>query len=182
MLAAVAMRYGRALVEVIAAPGSGIDPAHALNELRAISGIIADSTDLRNALLSPAVPPSRKRAIVARIVEPLAVARQVRNFLYVVIDHRRIHELTSIVEAFAAVLDQHLGYVRADVSSARELTESQQAGIAEQLSRLSGKKAKLKFTTDAELLAGVLARAGSTVYDGSARGQLERLKREVVSS
>ena len=182
MLAAVAMRYGRALVEVIAAPGSGIDPAQALDELRAISGIIADSTDLRNALLSPAVPPSRKRAIVARIVEPLAVARQVRNFLYVVIDHRRIHELTSIVEAFAAVLDQHLGYVRADVSSARELTESQQAGIAEQLSRLSGKKAKLKFTTDAELLAGVLARAGSTVYDGSARGQLERLKREVVSS
>jgi len=179
MLSVVATRYARALVDVIFA-GHGPAP-QALEELRAIDAIISGSTDLRNTLLSPAVSPPRKRAVVARLLEPMGVSKHVRNFLYVVIDHRRVHQFSSIVEAFEVLLDERLGFVRADVSSAHPLTQIQQASLEAQLSRLAGKKAKPRFTTDPSLLAGVVARVGSTVYDGSVRGQLERLRTKLAS-
>jgi F-type H+-transporting ATPase subunit delta len=176
MLSAIASRYARALVEVAAAPGSASDPAAILAQLRAVGEAIAGSPELRTALLSPAVPPGRKRAIVERILKPLGLDKQARNFLFVVIDHRRVAELPAIVDAFEAMLDERLGFVRADVLSARDLDAAQQAGLANEISRMSGKKAKLKFSIDPALIAGVVARIGSTVYDGSVRGQLETLR------
>src|SRR6266849_10855513 len=167
MLSVVAKRYARALGDVVTIPGSGVDASKALGELRIVDQIIAGSTDLRNALLSPAVAPSRKRAVIARLTEPMGVTKVVRNFLFVVIDHRRIHDFSSIVDAFEALLEERLGLVRADVSSARELTEFERSSLEAQLSRLAGKQAKLRFTIEPALIAGVVARVGSTVYDGS---------------
>src|ERR1700674_1072326 len=109
MLSVASTRYARALVDVVTAPEAGIDTAQVLAQLRAIDEVIKTSPDLHNALLSPAVSPSRKRAVMERILQPMAVLRQVRNFLFVVIDHRRIHELSSTVEAFELLLDQRLG-------------------------------------------------------------------------
>ena len=77
---------------------------------------------------------------------------------------------------FEDLIDRRLGFVQADVSSARELTAGQSAALESQLSRLAAKKVKLRFTTDPGLVAGVVARVGSTVYDGSVRGQFERLR------
>src|SRR5712691_4645405 len=182
MLSVVAKRYARALGDVVTAPGSKVDPAKALGELRIVEQIIAGSTDLRNALLSPAVAPSRKRAVIARVTEPMGVAKAVRNFLFIVIDHRRIHDFSSIVDAFEALIEERLGLVRADVSSARELTEFERSRLEAQLSRLAGKQAKLRFTIEPALIAGVVARVGSTVYDGSVRGQLERLRVKLGSN
>lgn len=178
MLSAVATRYARALVDVVTEPGSGIDPQVAMEQLRQSAATITGSADLRSALLSPAVSPSRKRAIIAKLVD---VHVKVRNFLYVVIDHRRVHELPSIVEAFEVLLDEHLGFVRADVSSAQPLNDRQRAALEAQLTRMAGKKAKLRFQTDPALVAGVVARVGSKVYDGSVRGQLERLRATLLS-
>ncbi|HEY7337076.1 MAG TPA: ATP synthase F1 subunit delta [Bryobacteraceae bacterium] len=176
MLSVVASRYARALVDVVTAPQSAVSAAAALEQLRSLEGLIAASADLRNALLSPAVSPSRKRAVMAKLTEPLGIAKPVRNFLFVVLDHRRVIEFSSIVEAFEALVDERLGYVRADVSSAQPLPEGQRARLEAEISRVAGKKAKLKFTIDPGLVAGVVARIGSTVYDGSVRGQLDRLR------
>jgi F-type H+-transporting ATPase subunit delta len=181
MLSVAATRYAKALVDVITAPGSGADPAHALNELRSINSMMEESGALRNILLSPAVSPSRKRAVMARLTAPMAITKQVRNFLFVVIDHRRIQEFSSIIEAFELLLDAQMGFVRADVSSARPLSDAQRAGLEAQLSRLAAKKAKLRFTTDPSLIAGVIARVGSLVYDGSVRGQMQRLRTKLAS-
>jgi F-type H+-transporting ATPase subunit delta len=171
MVSVVATRYAKALADVV-----GLDAARVLAQLRSIQALIESSADLRNALASPAVAPPRKRAVLARLLEPMQVFRQVRNFAFIISDHRRIPEFASIVEAFEHRMDDRLGFIRADVSSARELGDVQKAALETQLSRLSGRKAKVRFTTDPSLLAGLVARVGSTVYDGSARGQLERLK------
>jgi F-type H+-transporting ATPase subunit delta len=176
MLSVVATRYARALVDVIAAPDSRAEPAQILRQLRTVEQVIAESPSLRTALSSPAVAPSRKRAGMRRLLEPMHLDARVRNFVYVVIDHRRAAEFPSIVDAFERLLDERTGLVAADIRSARELSEAQRAAIEAQVSRLAGRKAKLKFSTDAALIAGVVARVGSTVYDGSVRGQLERLR------
>jgi F-type H+-transporting ATPase subunit delta len=178
MLSAVSTRYARAVLDVVAEPGSGIDPQTALQQLRQVAGMIAESDDLRNALLSPAVAPSRKRAVVAKLMN---VHVKIRNFVYVVIDHRRVHEIPSIVEAFEVLLDEHLGFIRADVASATPLSDSQKHTLEAELSRMAGKKAKPGFHTDPALVGGVVARMGSKVYDGSVRGQLERLRAELLS-
>jgi len=182
MLSVVARRYAKALADVVASTDSQLNPAEVASQLRAIEAIVKSSQDLRNALATPAVPPSRKRAVMARLIAPLNVSARVRNFLFLLIDHRRIHEFASIIEAFEALADERLGFVRADVTSAHELTEVQREALSAQLSRLSGKQAKLRFATDPAVMAGVVARVGSTVYDGSVRGQLERLRVKLGSN
>src|SRR5580704_18098246 len=133
MLSAIATRYAKALVDVVTEPGSNIDPQMAMDQLRQVAAMVSESDDLRNALLSPAVAPSRKRAVVAKLIN---VHVKIRNFLYVVIDHRRVHEIPSMVEAFEVLLDEYLGFVRADVSSAKPLTDPEKAALEVQLSRI----------------------------------------------
>jgi F-type H+-transporting ATPase subunit delta len=161
---------------VHASSAAQADPAAITAQLRTVDDLIASSNELKIALASPAVTPSRKRAVMARLLVPMNVSAQVRNFLFVVIDHRRVHELKSIIEAFENLADERLGFVRADVSSATEMPEAERKALEAQLSRLAGKKTRLRYTTDPALVAGVVAKVGSTVYDGSVRGQLERLR------
>jgi F-type H+-transporting ATPase subunit delta len=185
MVSVVATRYAKALVDVVTERGSTVDPAAALAQLRGVEQLVAASPELRNVLLSPAVPPARKRAVVTRIVDAfldtsLRPAKVLRNFLFVVIDHRRVADFSSIVTAVEMLLDERLGFVRADVSTARPLDPAQQAGLESEISRVAGKKAKLKFSIEPELIAGAVARIGSTVYDGSVRGQLDRLRLKIA--
>lgn len=182
MLSVVATRYAKALVEVVTSPKSGLDAAAVGAQLNEIKAVVEPAGDLRNVLLSPAVSPSRKRAVLAKLLEPLGLYKQVLNFLFVLIDHRRVHEIASIVEAYGALLDEQMGVVRADVTSARPMAEAQRVALETQISRLAGKTAKLKFSTDPDLLAGVVARIGSTVYDGSVRGQLDRLRTKLAQA
>ncbi len=186
MISVVAARYAAALADVVtagvhASKTPQADPAIITAELRAVDDLIASSNELKIVLASPAVTPSRKRAVMARLLAPMNVSEQVRNFLFVVIDHRRIHELKSMIEAFENLADQRLGFVRADVASASEMPEAQRKALEVQLSRLAGKKTKLRYTTDPSLVAGVVAKVGSIVYDGSVRGQLDRLRLKLGS-
>lgn len=182
MLSAVSTRYARALLDAVLTPGGEATATKVMQDLRTVEQIIAESPSLRHALASPAVSAPKKRAVMRRMLEPAAVDRRVMNFVYVVIDHRRVSDLAAIADAFEILLDERLGYVAADIRSAHELTDQQRAGLETQISRLSGKKAKLKFSTDPALIAGVVAHVGSTVYDGSVRGQLERLRTKLGAS
>ena len=181
MLSVVGTRYAKALLDIVMAEPAA-DPQKVLADLRAIVSLIETAPDLKTALLSPAVSPSRKRAVVGKLIEPMRVSRPVRNLIFVVIDHRRITQLPSLVEAFEALLDQRLGLVRAEVSSARDLDASQRATLEAELSRIAGKKAKASYTIDPALIGGVVARVGSIVYDGSVRGQLDRLRVKLASA
>lgn len=180
MLSVVAARYARALVEVVA--GAKADPTEILRQLREVEQIIAGSPSLRHALSSPAVAPSRKRAVMRRLLEPLGLDTRVRNFVYVVIDHRRAAEFASMVEAFEQLLDERMGLVPAEIRSARDLAPAQRAAVEALVSRLAGRTAKVKFLTDPALIAGIVARVGSTVYDGSVRGHLERLRSKLSAA
>jgi len=181
MISAIGARYAKALLDIVMARGSGVDPHKVLEELRSIGDMIDTSAALKSALLSPAVSPGRKRAVIERLIEPLAVAKPVRNFLFVIIDHRRITQLDSIVDAYDELLDQRLGFIQAEVTSASLLDERQRASLEAELSRLANRKAKAAYAIDPSLIGGVVARVGSIVYDGSVRGQLERLRVKLLS-
>jgi len=181
MASAVANRYARALVDIVMAPGSALKPEDAVSQLAAIEAVIHESPELRIALLTPAIQNSRKRAVMAKLLERTGASPLIRNFIYVVIDHRRIGVIGEIREAFELQLDERLGFVRAEVSSAAPLNEPLSAGLEAELSKLTGKRMRLRFDVDPELLGGVVARIGSTVYDGSIRGELRQLGRRMAS-
>jgi F-type H+-transporting ATPase subunit delta len=180
MASAVANRYAQALVDVMMAPGSPLKPEDAVAQLRAVDAIFQGSLELRNAMLTPAIPNSRKRAVMADLLARIGGSVLIRNFTYVLIDHRRIAIIGEIREAFELHLDERLGFVRAEVSSAAPLNAPQSAGLESELSKLTGKRMRLRFEVDPELLGGVVARIGSTVYDGSVRGELRELGKKLA--
>lgn len=177
----ISARYAQAMVDVVLAPGSSLDSKDVLEKLGMFEDAIAASPDLRKILASPAVRASKKRAVVGRIAAALALPRQVANLLFVLIDRKRIGELHDVVEAMDAEFDRRTGAVSAEVRSPFELGPEQRQTLEKQLTLLSGKKARLKFVQDSSLIGGVIAKVGSTVYDGSVRGELEQLKRRLTA-
>ena len=176
---AVASRYANALVDVALGPKADADPPTIAAELKAFDAILASSAELRHALASPSVAVARKRAVITRIAERLGSGRITRNLLLVLNQHRRIDSLAAVIEAFEVLLDERLGFSRANVTSARELDAAQRQQLEMELGRLTGRRMRLKFDVDESLIGGVVARIGSTVYDGSVKGRLAMLARQL---
>ncbi len=178
MPAAVSFRYARALADLAGRDRIG----NAGAELHAFAAALHDSADLRAAMESPAVPPARKRAVITRLAAALPLSDLIRRFLFVVVDHRRTALLPDIAEAYEEVIDERLGVVRADISSARLLSDQQRAELTSRLNALTGRQVRARFQIDPALIGGVLARVGSTVYDGSVRGQLQSMKARLAGA
>jgi F-type H+-transporting ATPase subunit delta len=176
---AVASRYANALADVIPRAPDGSNAAAVLAELRAFEEALHVSRELHEALTSPAVAPSRKRAVVGRLADVLKLSRITRNFLFVLVDKRRIALLPAILHSFELIADERMGLARAEVASARPLNDAQRQSVIAQLERISGRRISARYNVDEALLGGVVARIGSTVYDGSVRGQLETLGRQL---
>src|SRR6185503_7592550 len=96
-LSAVAARYANALADVVTASGASLNPQQAVTELRSFEELLRGSAELHNALVTPAVAASRKKAVVGRLADSLKLSRISRNFLFVLIDHRRITSLSDII-------------------------------------------------------------------------------------
>ncbi len=171
---AVAFRYAKALVDAVL--DSKADSQSVPGQIEQFEGLLQESADLRTVLLSPAVSGARKRAVIGRFAEMLPLDRMVRNFLFVLINHRRINILSEIREAYEVVLDERLGILRSEVKSAQPLTDEQRNRIQGELSRIAGQQVRCEYIVDEKLLGGVTAKVGSTVYDGSVRAQLEAMR------
>jgi F-type H+-transporting ATPase subunit delta len=180
MAQAAASRYAKALADLVLRPDTGLDPATIAAQLKAFGETLASSPELRGVLLSPAVATTRKRAVVSRVTAGLGLPQLVKNFLFVIIDHRRIAMLDAITEAFEIFVDERMGVVKAAVSSVRTLDETQKSALAAELARLAGRKVRCEFSTDPALVGGVAAKIGSRIYDGSVRGQLGALRRRLA--
>ena len=175
---AVAHRYARALADVVIEHGTA-EPVKA--DLAAFAQMASESADLRNFLANPAVAKANKQAVVEKLVERLNGSKTLRNFLLVLVDNRRAGLLSEIREAFEAELRARLGIAKAEVTSARNLSVDERAELVRALERMSGMKIEAAYGLDPELIAGAQVRIGSTVYDGSVRQQLNRMRSRLAS-
>ena len=179
-MAAVASRYARAMVDVVI--DDKIDPTTAIQQVNDLVAAVAESNQLRLVWESPAVPSQQKRALLDAIVARTGTIRPIRNFFAILIDHGRIPMVAQIARQFEMELNTQLGFVEADVTSSRQLSEDEMRDLEAQVASITGKKVRAKYDTNPELLGGALVRVGSTIYDGSVRGQLQRLKEQLASS
>ncbi len=180
MTGALATHYARALADAVFAPNSGLLPRDAVAQLRESESLISGSKDLELALLSPAVPTTRKKAVVSRLAEELGLHRILRNFLLVVVSHRRTKELAAIRKEFEAVVDERLGWIPADIASAKDLNPEQRGEIERTLGARYGKRIRAHYTVDPSLLAGARVQIASKEYDATLRGRLESMRQRLV--
>ena len=176
-MADVLSRYARAFVDVIY--DQKLDSAAVIAQLGSLVDLVQSSADLRHVWENPSIPAEQKRNLLDAIVQRENVARQVRNFLAVLIDHRRIVALPEIARQVQLEMDRRLGFAEAEIRSARALSPAERTDLETQLQRLTGKKVRAHYTLDQTLLGGAVVRLGSTIYDGSVRGQLHKLKEQL---
>jgi F-type H+-transporting ATPase subunit delta len=178
-MASVSSTYARAFADVVLS--THLDADRAIAELRSIASLLAESSELRRVWENPAIPAEQKRRVLDVIAQRDEISRPVRNLVAVLIDHRRVHFLEPIIAQLEKELDARLGFAEAQITSTRELADAEKRALEGQIEKVTGKKVRARYRQDASLLGGALVRVGSTIYDGSVKGQLERI-REAISS
>ena len=167
------LQYANALADIALEQGAA-DPA--VKQLADFGAAFAESAELRNFLASPAVAREAKHAVIEKIVARTGGSKIIRNFLYVIVDHRRTAIVPEMVARFQEVVRQRQGVAEAEVRSAVELNAAQKAEMARSLAQLTGKKVETRYSLDSTLLGGAVVRIGDTVYDGSLRHRLDEMR------
>ena len=182
MSLAVASRYSRALAEVVLGPQSTLSPEQILGEMKAMVDAVASAPDLASVLRSPAVSHHQKRSIIGKLCDLSGCSQIARNLFFVVSDHQRMPILKDIYTTFGELVDKRRGIARANISLASEIAAEQKAKLEGALAHLTGKQVIASYSIDPGLIGGAMARIGSTIYDGSVRGQLASLRRKLVQA
>ncbi len=181
-MASVVGTYARAFADVVMTQSNLLDPARMLQELHGIEALLQESDPLRRVLENPSIPGDRKRAVLDAITMRQGTTRQVRNFIAVLIDHRRLPLFSEILKQLEQELDDRQGFAEAQVSTARQLSDPEKQMLEAEIARLTGKKVRARYEQDASLLGGAVVQVGSTIYDGSVKGQLENIREQLVES
>jgi len=181
-MASVVGIYARAFADVVMKTSSRLDPAGAVQELRSVEALLKESDQLRRVLENPSIPGDRKRAVLDAITKRLGTIRQVRNFIAVVTDHRRLPLFSEILKQLEQELNDRQGFAEAQVSTARTLSDAEKKMLEAEITRLTGKKVRARYEQDTSLLGGAVVQVGSTIYDGSVDGQLNRIREQLVET
>jgi F-type H+-transporting ATPase subunit delta len=173
----VARRYASALADVVLPRG---EAPEVQTELATWDEMLQSNANLREVFANPTIALDKKRAVLKRLIETARPRPTTANFLKVLLQNQRLTELSEINRKFAQILDERAGMIAATVTSARAVPQDAQQKLHDQLTALTGKKVRIDFATDPELIGGLVTRIGSTVYDGSVRSQLQQIKEKMA--
>jgi F-type H+-transporting ATPase subunit delta len=174
-----ALRYARALLDVALAEA---DPVMVEQQLAASAAVITGHAGLWKVMTTPAVPAPKKRAIVDSLLPQLEVSPVVQKTLQMLASRDRLALLPLIVEAYRDKLMDYQRVVRASVTSAAPLQADRVDKLEQELAAITGRKVVMTSAVDPAILGGLVTQIGSTVYDGSVKRQLEKIREELASS
>ena len=173
----VARRYATALADVVTERG---EAREVQQELHTWAETLRSNPNLREIFANPTVALEKKRAVLNRLLEISKPRPTTANFLKVLLQNQRLTELTEINSKLAQVLDDRAGVVAATVTTARPVPADAQRRLQTKLLDLTGKKVRIDYVTDSEMIGGLITRIGSTVYDGSVRTKLQQMKEKMA--
>ena len=176
-LQTVARRYATALADVAIERREERDVQ---NELDQWAEMIEAHPQLKEVFANPTIIYDHKRKVLEDLIARTRVRETTSSFLRVLLKNQRLSQLRAIVERFGQVLDERGGMVAAHVTTARPIPEDLRNSLHETLAAATGRKVRLSFTTDESIIGGLVARIGSTIFDGSVQSQLDRLANEMA--
>ena len=178
-MAAFVSRYARAFADVVAE--RKLDVTMIDGQLKDFEETLSESPELREFFANPAMSGAQKVSFLDKLNVRFGMAKEVRNLFAVLIEHGRMAEATAVIAAYRAEQQERQGIRQVEVVTARVLDEASRARLAAGAAKLAGGRIEASFREDAEILGGAVLRIGSTVYDGSLRGRLERLKEALIA-
>lgn len=174
-----ATRYAKALLDVTS---SDEDAGKVERDLTSFVDLLHDSSELRQALLSPSVPASGKRAVATVVAERIGMAPTAVRLLQLLAERDRLGMMHDLLAVYRERLLDRRKIVRAEIRSAVALAPDAVTAIESRLGEVTGKNVAVDAVVDPALIGGVLAKVGSTVYDGTVKSQLEKLRRQLVGA
>ena len=173
----VSRRYARALGDVAAERGI-LEPVG--RDLHTIAGLLNQNREAASFFANPGIPLADKRRVLQSLAERAEVQPLSANFLGLILEKRRLLHLPEIVLAYEGLIDERLNRAKATVTSAAPLPEPTLEGLRARLGMAIGKEIYLETRVDSEIMGGVVAQVGSTIYDGSLRTQLRRMREQLL--
>jgi len=177
MVSLVLLKFAQALADVA---GELKQEDQVLEELSSFSILLGSHKELIKTLTHPAIPFSAKRNIVQELAKEIPLTQTVVNFILVLIERARLPQFQEVREAYASVLDDLHGIVRADVFASEKVNKAVEQRLQKAVSTLTGKKVKIDYHLDESLIGGLKLQIGSTIYDGSIGTQLEEFRRRLA--
>ena len=174
-----AARYARALFDVIVKEGN---PEQAEEELAAFADLLSGNSELQTVVTNPAVPVSAKRGLVKALVARMTPSGPVGKLLVLLADRDRLAIVPDLLATYRERLMEYRKVVRAEVTTAVPLPENRVADLKQRLAEVTGRQVTLTTKVDPSIVGGLVARVGSTVYDGSIASQLEALKKRLAEA
>lgn len=178
-LQTVARRYAAALADVTI---ERREEREVHNELEQWASLIESHSQLKEVFSNPTIVYDQKRKVLEDLITRSRVRETTASFLRVLLKNQRLAQLRDIVARYSYVLDERAGMVVASVTTARPISEELQKNLHEALTTATGRKVRLSFETDERIIGGLVARIGSTIFDGSVQNQLERLSEDLAGS
>ena len=174
---ASAARYARALLDVAIKES---DPAQVAEDLAEFAALVSGNADLHGALTNPVVPASAKQRLVNELVTRQGLKPPVSKLLLMLAERDRMGLLPDLVDVYRERLMDHEGVIRAEVTSATEISVERAEQLKQRLASATGRTVTMTTKVDPSLIGGVVARIGSTVYDGSVATQLEKMREKLL--
>jgi F-type H+-transporting ATPase subunit delta len=174
-----ATRYARALLDVAIKESADLDKIG--RELDEFLQLLRQQPALERVLLNPAVPAPRKKAAVADIVTLSGVSSIVGKLLVMLAAGDRLALFPDVVATYRDMLMERQNVVSAEITSAEPLAKERVDAIQQRLAAVTGKQVKMAAKVDKDILGGMVARVGSTVYDASIATQLKKIRERLTT-
>lgn len=173
MIRRFARPYAKAMMDIVKSPQEG-RKLH--DELLGFERARSSSRELAELFATPAIDAEKKVAVARAIATRIELSELSSKLVDVLVRHHRINQLSSVLEAWKAMLDTAMGVSVAEVRSAHDLSETEQGELRRTLEAKFDRKIELQLNRDPSLLGGFVAKVGSEVYDASVKGQLQRFR------
>jgi F-type H+-transporting ATPase subunit delta len=177
MIRRFARPYARAAMEVAKTPE---DAATLRDELTQFEQVRTSSTELQLLYANPGIEHDSKNKVTAAIAKRLGLSDLAVRLLDVLIQNRRINDLSDIIAGLATMIREATGTVAADVRAASKLSSKEEGELRAMLERKAGAKIDLDVAVDPTLIGGFIAKIGSEVYDASVAGKIEKFRQSLA--
>ncbi|NDV20111.1 F0F1 ATP synthase subunit delta [Pseudodesulfovibrio sp. JC047] len=174
----VSRRYAKALFTVGAAKGEA-EQAKYGEQLIAIGASISEVPEATAFFKNPAFSVEEKKAVLNQLIEKVSVDQMVKNFCDLMADKGRVEMLPAVASDYKAMMDAVSGVISGELTTVGELNEERKSAIQANLEKQAGKKLELSFSTDKDILGGIVLKVGDKVMDASLKAQLQILKENI---
>ena len=173
-----AKRYAKALFDVAVAEKADLSQID--RDMAGAAEVVKEHGELLRAAARGKVPEATRNAVLSAIAAKLGLGPHATKLFVMLGNRSALDMVPAVAAAYHDRLLDHQNVVQADITSAVPLTPEKTKALADSLAKVTGKKVDVTVSVDPELLGGVVARIGSTVYDGSVRTQLKSLRQQLV--